>query len=628
MPYSSTPGEIPPFNGAFNIALQGPPGPQGPPGTQGPFGPEGPKGDTGADSTIPGPEGPVGPPGQKGDQGIQGPKGDTGPAGDPEAVMDQVAGMLVAGTNITIVYDDPNNKLTINGTGAGNAGGITFTPGGNLVATNVQAAITELDNEKVAKAGDMMSGPLQIGPDPVFPGALFAVNDGAGNGFTAASFWVDLTTSFGTDQWSSAAFYFGRTRGTPEAPAPVQNGDALGGFYWNGNEGGDWANGAGLIGQVDGPITVGHVPTALTFWTGDSLGGIERLRIGSDGLSVFTGEVISKIGIGIISPTETGTYLSLLKAPGAAGNNTIEGGVGTKTDWSDYQARWQIMLGDGNPEVAGNGGNNFGIYRFDNAGLPLGMPLSIDRASGQVSVAQDPPTQPQSVATKKYVDAKVAAVPAPDLSSRVKIAGDTMTGDLTLNYAKPIINLKKTTAAENPQIRGYNGNLFRWNVNFCDATPETGGNTGSNFAIGRMDDAGNFIDVPFHISRFDGKIDVLGDPTIPLGIATKQYVDAGVRPINNIAAPTYTLVLSDAGKTLVIQLGSTITVPANATVAIPIGAQIDLAMAAPFVATIVPAGGVTIYSEDSKRKLPKLGSCGTLTKINTDTWMLCGSLIA
>ena len=54
--------------------------------------------------------------------------------------MDQVAGMLVAGTNITIVYDDPNNKLTINGTESWQRWRrITFTPGGNLVATNVQS---------------------------------------------------------------------------------------------------------------------------------------------------------------------------------------------------------------------------------------------------------------------------------------------------------------------------------------------------------------------------------------------------------------------------------------------------------------------------------------------------------
>jgi hypothetical protein len=45
-----------------------------------------------------------------------------------------VSPAFVAGTNITLSYDDPGNKLTINGTGH-NAGG-NLTPGGNLVATN------------------------------------------------------------------------------------------------------------------------------------------------------------------------------------------------------------------------------------------------------------------------------------------------------------------------------------------------------------------------------------------------------------------------------------------------------------------------------------------------------------
>jgi hypothetical protein len=42
------------------------------------------------------------------------------------------------------------------------ASGVTFTPTGNVAATNVQAAIAEVDSEKVAKAGDTMTGSLTI----------------------------------------------------------------------------------------------------------------------------------------------------------------------------------------------------------------------------------------------------------------------------------------------------------------------------------------------------------------------------------------------------------------------------------------------------------------------------------
>jgi hypothetical protein len=44
--------------------------------------------------------------------------------------------------------------------GGGTAASVTFAPTGNVAANNVQAAIAELDTEKVAKAGDTMTGAL------------------------------------------------------------------------------------------------------------------------------------------------------------------------------------------------------------------------------------------------------------------------------------------------------------------------------------------------------------------------------------------------------------------------------------------------------------------------------------
>jgi len=45
---------------------------------------------------------------------------------------------------------------------ADTAAGTSFAPAGNIAATNVQTAIQEVDAEKVAKAGDTMTGPLQV----------------------------------------------------------------------------------------------------------------------------------------------------------------------------------------------------------------------------------------------------------------------------------------------------------------------------------------------------------------------------------------------------------------------------------------------------------------------------------
>jgi len=152
MPTSSNPF-VPPSGTAFNIALQGPVGPQGEQGPQGPIGPTGPtgpKGDTGDDSTVPGPVGPQGPQGETGPQGTQGIPGPTGPQGIIEEAP-------VNGT----AYNRKNGGW-IADAGGGSAGSVTFTPVGNIIATDVQGAIAELDTEKVAKAGDTMTGDLTL----------------------------------------------------------------------------------------------------------------------------------------------------------------------------------------------------------------------------------------------------------------------------------------------------------------------------------------------------------------------------------------------------------------------------------------------------------------------------------
>src|SRR5690606_86372 len=43
-----------------------------------------------------------------------------------------------------------------------NAGAVVFTPAGGIAAANVQAALEELDAEKLAKAGGTVSGSLTV----------------------------------------------------------------------------------------------------------------------------------------------------------------------------------------------------------------------------------------------------------------------------------------------------------------------------------------------------------------------------------------------------------------------------------------------------------------------------------
>jgi hypothetical protein len=82
------------------------------------------------------------------------------------------------------------------------------------------------------------------------------------------------------------------------------------------------------------------------------------------------------------SGSGVGASLTLQKPASPLGlANTITGMTGTSP-------RWQIRLGDSGAETSGNIGSDFGIVRYNNAGNQLGVPLNINRVSGDVTLAQ------------------------------------------------------------------------------------------------------------------------------------------------------------------------------------------------------------------------------------------------
>jgi hypothetical protein len=105
-------------------------------------------------------------------------------------------------------------------------------------------------------------------------------------------------------------------------------------------------------------------------------------------------------------------------------------------------------------------------------------------------------------------------------------AGDSMSGDLIVSKAAPAIELRKTAADQFNQIYGRNGTSVRWSLYLGDATAESGNNVGSDFKINNYDDTGAFLSNALSIARSTGLATVAADPAAPLGIATKQYVDA------------------------------------------------------------------------------------------------------
>ena len=91
-----------------------------------------------------------------------------------------------------------------------------------------------------------------------------------------------------------------------------------------------------------------------------------------------------------------------------------------------------------------------------------------------------------------------------DADDKVSIAGDTMTGDLTIVKASPNFVLNKAASGQHAQLIGQKGGQHRWSVNAGDDATESGGNSGSNFRISRFIDAGTYLDDPLTINRATG----------------------------------------------------------------------------------------------------------------------------
>jgi hypothetical protein len=88
----------------------------------------------------------------------------------------------------------------------------------------------------------------------------------------------------------------------------------------------------------------------------------------------------------------------------------------------------------------------------------------------------------------------------------------------------------------------------------------------------------------------------------------------------------YTLTLTDQNTLIQMNGAYAFTVPLNATVAYPNGTQIHL-LALTTDVTVSFTGGITSYASPGT-KLRAAGSIATLIKLNTNTWVLAGDLIA
>jgi hypothetical protein len=152
---------------------------------------------------------------------------------------------------------------------------------------------------------------------------------------------------------------------------------------------------------------------------------------------------------------QSGAGITIRDAAGV--NRQILGSTAAST-------RWQLVLGDSAAETGSppNTGSNFSVSRYSDAGAIIDAPLSINRASGQVTIAD-----------------------------AIKLPANNAT-------------MVDAAAGINRSIVGQTSGSNRWSVILGTSTAEGGSNSGSDYTVGRWSDAGAFIDFPLTITRSNG----------------------------------------------------------------------------------------------------------------------------
>ncbi|WP_441252410.1 hypothetical protein AB8A28_14000 [Tardiphaga sp. 71_E8_N1_1] len=126
---------------------------------------------------------------------------------------------------------------------------------------------------------------------------------------------------------------------------------------------------------------------------------------------------------------------------------------------------------------------------------------AIDALKCGVSTAYDTLVE---IAAKFASDDGVIAGILSSIATKLNKAGDTMTGDLSID--KPTV--------QGLRIKGRIAGKDRWTIQLGDGAAEGGANAGSNLSFLRYSDAGVLIDTAFAINRATGVINTSGGLTI------------------------------------------------------------------------------------------------------------------
>lgn len=259
------------------------------------------------------------------------------------------------------------------------------------------------------------------------------------------------------------------------------------------------------------PITneVNQLRTDLTATTGVANGKVAKAG------DTMTGDLT-------VAKASPGLYLNATGANDSGFLQFKDGGI----------TRWNVFR-DG-------ASGDFYISRQDAAGVTVDYPIRVAAADGKVHVPT--PTAAGHAARKDYVDTQDTL--------RVAKAGDTMTGDLVIAKATPMIVLDATGASDLAILYIKDNGLIRW------ALYRDNGN--GDLIFRRYDATGTGLDDPIRVSAVDGRVTLFAAPTSTGHATRKDYVDTadGLRVLKAGDTMTGDLTVAKAGARAVVQATS------------------------------------------------------------------------
>ena len=297
---------------------------------------------------------------------------------------------------------------------------------------------------------------------------------------------------------------------------------ASGAVLTSGGTGADpsWAAGAGAgtvtnvatgTGLIGGPITNTGTISFATVATGTVLANV------SGSTAAPTPATMSAILDAVFSSTR-GSVLYRGAAgwaalgAGTAGNVLTTGGAGADPSWAAAAGGASITTSDTPPSSPADGD-----AWWDSVGGQLYIRYDDGTSSQWVPATnQGGITVPLPVA-QGGTGSTTAAAALTSLGA-VPAAGGTMTGNLIIapTSGAASVALQKPASGVGANVVGYTAANARWLVSLGNTAAESGSNAGSDFEIGRYNDAGTYISSPLTIARSTGAVVIAAASTLPL----------------------------------------------------------------------------------------------------------------